>query len=259
MYETVLRDLEVTFPLDHFTIEALRMIGVAPSQLHPNGWAALQAFKVVCLALTMTPSASVFLIHYTVRVGMKAIDGVLQGLQKSLPGDKGHRWGVHVRGALAVSQETFKARTKSVAPVAEKEVAPIGAEKETIPARAKKETVQAKAEKETTAAQPARVETRSSAPRPDPRESKRKAESLAAEEVAQKKGKVVVPSCSPLPPSSSQRRVRLLVTVGVDGTFDMLTAYHVRSLASLEVSRGLVKRAEQILLKETLHKKNLKG
>ncbi|RDY14334.1 hypothetical protein CR513_00612, partial [Mucuna pruriens] len=58
------------------------------------------------------------------------------------------------------------------------------------------------------------------------------------------------------PPSSiPQYDRRLLVTTGVDGTFDMLEAYHIRSLASLEVSRGLVKRVEQILLMEALNKK----
>ncbi|RDY14226.1 hypothetical protein CR513_00739, partial [Mucuna pruriens] len=71
MYETVLQDLGVTFPLDHFTADVLRLVGVAPSQLHSNGWAALQALKVVCAVLTMTPSAPVFLSHYNIRVGKK--------------------------------------------------------------------------------------------------------------------------------------------------------------------------------------------
>ncbi|RDY14227.1 hypothetical protein CR513_00737, partial [Mucuna pruriens] len=71
MYETVLQDLGVTFPLDRFTADVLRLVGVAPSQLHPNGWAALQAFKVVCAVLTLAPSAPVFLSHYTIRVGKK--------------------------------------------------------------------------------------------------------------------------------------------------------------------------------------------
>ncbi|RDX93979.1 hypothetical protein CR513_23684, partial [Mucuna pruriens] len=43
----------------------LRMLGIAPSQLHPTGWAAIQAFKVVCLALGILPSTLVFLSHYT--------------------------------------------------------------------------------------------------------------------------------------------------------------------------------------------------
>ncbi|RDY06360.1 hypothetical protein CR513_09664, partial [Mucuna pruriens] len=69
MYETVLLDLGVTLPFDFFEADVLRMLGIAPSQLHPNGWAAIQAFKVVCLALGILPTAPVFLSHYTARVG----------------------------------------------------------------------------------------------------------------------------------------------------------------------------------------------
>ncbi|RDX77556.1 hypothetical protein CR513_42297, partial [Mucuna pruriens] len=58
------------------------------------------------------------------------------------------------------------------------------------------------------------------------------------------------------PPSAIPQYDRsLLVIAWVDGTFDMLEEYHLQSLASLEVSRGLVKRVEQILLKEALNKK----
>ncbi|RDX62833.1 hypothetical protein CR513_58795, partial [Mucuna pruriens] len=69
MYETTLLDLGVTLPFDFFEADVLRGLGIAPSQLHPNGWAAIQAFKVVCLALGMLSSALVFLSHYTTRVG----------------------------------------------------------------------------------------------------------------------------------------------------------------------------------------------
>ncbi|RDX99318.1 hypothetical protein CR513_17642, partial [Mucuna pruriens] len=69
MYETVLLDLGVTLPFDFFEADVLRMLGIAPSQLHPNGWAAIQAFRVVCLALGILPTAPVFLSHYTARVG----------------------------------------------------------------------------------------------------------------------------------------------------------------------------------------------
>ncbi|RDY08024.1 hypothetical protein CR513_07795, partial [Mucuna pruriens] len=71
LYETIILDLGVSFPLDHFTAEVLRTIGITPSQLNPNGWVALQAFKIVCQALMVTPFASVFLNHYTILVGKK--------------------------------------------------------------------------------------------------------------------------------------------------------------------------------------------
>ncbi|RDY10309.1 hypothetical protein CR513_05176, partial [Mucuna pruriens] len=69
MYETILLDLGVTLPFDFFEANVLRMLEIAPSQLHPNGWAAIQAFKVVCLVLGILPSTPVFLNHYTTRVG----------------------------------------------------------------------------------------------------------------------------------------------------------------------------------------------
>ncbi|RDX84137.1 hypothetical protein CR513_34862, partial [Mucuna pruriens] len=69
MYETVLADLGVVLPFEFFEADVLRMLGIAPSQLHPNGWAAIQAFRVVCLALGVLPTAPVFLSHYTARVG----------------------------------------------------------------------------------------------------------------------------------------------------------------------------------------------
>ncbi|RDX86015.1 hypothetical protein CR513_32691, partial [Mucuna pruriens] len=69
MYETVLADLGVVLPFEFFEADVLRMLGIAPSQLHPNGWAAIQAFKVVCLTLGVLPTTSIFLSHYTTRVG----------------------------------------------------------------------------------------------------------------------------------------------------------------------------------------------
>ncbi|RDY10808.1 hypothetical protein CR513_04609, partial [Mucuna pruriens] len=44
---------------------------MAPSQLHPNVWANVQAFRVICQALVMILSASIFFNHYTARVGEK--------------------------------------------------------------------------------------------------------------------------------------------------------------------------------------------
>ncbi|RDX72617.1 hypothetical protein CR513_47871, partial [Mucuna pruriens] len=43
MYEMMLLDLGVTLPFDFFEADVLRMLGIAPSQLHPNGWVAIQA------------------------------------------------------------------------------------------------------------------------------------------------------------------------------------------------------------------------
>ncbi|RDY09164.1 hypothetical protein CR513_06507, partial [Mucuna pruriens] len=52
-------------------VEHFEALGIAPSQLHPNGWAVLQAFRVLCRGLKLIPSAPVFLSNYTVRMGKK--------------------------------------------------------------------------------------------------------------------------------------------------------------------------------------------
>ncbi|RDX61092.1 hypothetical protein CR513_60705, partial [Mucuna pruriens] len=58
MYKTLFKDLGVTIPFDAFTVGVLRILEVAPSQLHPNGWAAMKAFRVV--SLSPLPKGSLF-------------------------------------------------------------------------------------------------------------------------------------------------------------------------------------------------------
>jgi len=43
--------LHVRLPLDDFTMGVLRALNVAPTQLHPNSWAYMQAFRVLCQSL----------------------------------------------------------------------------------------------------------------------------------------------------------------------------------------------------------------
>ncbi|RDX77215.1 hypothetical protein CR513_42697, partial [Mucuna pruriens] len=68
MYKITFKDLGVSLHIDYFAVDILRTLGVAPSQLHPNSWAAMQAFQVICQALALIPSASLFLSHYTTMV-----------------------------------------------------------------------------------------------------------------------------------------------------------------------------------------------
>ncbi|RDX84163.1 hypothetical protein CR513_34829, partial [Mucuna pruriens] len=413
MYETVLLDLGVTFPLDRFTADVLRLVGVAPSQLHPNGWAALQAFKVVCAALTLAPSAPVFLSHYTIRVGKKVgwvslaplpntslftaytasykgfkdrflkiralAEGSLctdgqpmplywrlplkaSGTQKSrlsreekatlqlldeLPRgmnckeivalalgkkpvshlkrmieDEGvdmaalikkvklaRRADSAKKSAMPPAGETSTPRAEvqaatvtESASVAVAEVQPAGTESapvaEAVPASA---AARVPATEVQALEESAQAEARLPTSDVMTRGAKRKVEAAAAEEASRKKGKgIASPGLSPInlteqskvtitagpelpsgglpcfqapanvkslwgpnvdlqswfPPSSiPQYDRRLLVAAGVEGSFEMLEAYHLRSLASLAVSKGLVKRAEQIVLKEALNKK----
>ncbi|RDX82482.1 hypothetical protein CR513_36721, partial [Mucuna pruriens] len=69
MYETAFSDLGVVLPFDWFTVDVLWMLEVSTSQLHPNGWAAMQAFRVIFIlcpsyplppfSLAITPPESV--------------------------------------------------------------------------------------------------------------------------------------------------------------------------------------------------------
>jgi len=63
----------VKLPPDEMTMEVLRMLNVTPSQLHPNSWAALQAFQLVCKILNLTANTQTFLYFYYTWLGNKVI------------------------------------------------------------------------------------------------------------------------------------------------------------------------------------------
>lgn len=67
VYAVWFRELHLRLPFDSFEMEVLRELNVAPTQLHPNSWASLQAFRVVCFCLRIPLSAKVFLYHYMTR------------------------------------------------------------------------------------------------------------------------------------------------------------------------------------------------
>jgi len=69
MYSTLVSDLHVRLPFDDFTMGVLRVLNVAPTQLHPNSWASLQAFRLVCRVFHLRPSPQVFLQYYCTRPG----------------------------------------------------------------------------------------------------------------------------------------------------------------------------------------------
>jgi len=65
MYTCLFSNLHVSLPFETFTVGALQALNVAPSQLHPNTWASMQAFRVVCQTFGVCPSASCILHFYT--------------------------------------------------------------------------------------------------------------------------------------------------------------------------------------------------
>jgi len=67
MYMCHFSQLHVQLPLDGFTMGVLCALNVAPTQLHLNSWAYLQAFRVLCQSLYLEPSPYAFLYFYDTR------------------------------------------------------------------------------------------------------------------------------------------------------------------------------------------------
>ena len=61
MYSCLFADLHVSLPFDAFIAEVLRELNMAPTQLHPNSWASMQAFRIVCQTFGVRPLPSCFL------------------------------------------------------------------------------------------------------------------------------------------------------------------------------------------------------
>jgi len=67
MYMCHFSQLHVRLPLDGFTMGVLRALNVAPTQLHPNSWTYLQAFRILCQSLYLEPTPYDFLYVYNTR------------------------------------------------------------------------------------------------------------------------------------------------------------------------------------------------
>lgn len=79
MYEHVFSVVGLTLPFSSFQIEVLRILNVAPSQLHPNGWGFVRAFEILMGHLGVVPSVEMFFYFFQNR-------GVDKGLWISLNG-----------------------------------------------------------------------------------------------------------------------------------------------------------------------------
>jgi hypothetical protein len=67
MFSKVMEHLHLTLPFTNFEVEMLNALNVAPTQLHPNGWAFVRAFELVCLGLDLEPRLGVFYHFYHVK------------------------------------------------------------------------------------------------------------------------------------------------------------------------------------------------
>ena len=61
IYSTIFRRLRLWLPFTPFERALLTKVNVAPAQLHPNSWAFVRAFAILCHSLSHTPSVDVFL------------------------------------------------------------------------------------------------------------------------------------------------------------------------------------------------------
>ncbi|KAG2389826.1 uncharacterized protein HKW66_Vig0178990 [Vigna angularis] len=67
MYVTFFTHLFIRVRFTKFQTAVLREVNVAPTQLHPNSWATVQAFLAMCLAVGVTPTIPVFFYYFEVR------------------------------------------------------------------------------------------------------------------------------------------------------------------------------------------------
>ncbi|RDY13459.1 hypothetical protein CR513_01623, partial [Mucuna pruriens] len=71
LYDTLHSKLGVKLPFSHFERAVLQVLNIAPNQLHPNGWAYVRAFELLCEDLKKAPTLGVFFWFYTVKKAEK--------------------------------------------------------------------------------------------------------------------------------------------------------------------------------------------
>lgn len=64
MYRCLFKVLGLIPPLSSFQCALLEYLNVAPSQLHPNSWAMVRAFEVLCPFFNIWSSVSIFLYFF---------------------------------------------------------------------------------------------------------------------------------------------------------------------------------------------------
>jgi len=80
MYLTLFEKLGLRLPFNTFEKELLTTLNVPPCQLHPNSWAFICAFQVICTHFGITPSANMFLYFFELRAPPKQLWASLSGV-----------------------------------------------------------------------------------------------------------------------------------------------------------------------------------
>ena len=64
IYTTMFKKVKLRFPFTRFERELLTELDIAPAQLHPNSWAFVRAYQIICAHLGLPASVDVFLYLY---------------------------------------------------------------------------------------------------------------------------------------------------------------------------------------------------
>ena len=87
-YQTVFKRIGLCLPFSGFERELLTEINVAPAQLHPNSWAFIKVFGILCGYVGQPPSVDIFLHFFEVRKQGKSLwvsfSGIAGGILLSL-------------------------------------------------------------------------------------------------------------------------------------------------------------------------------
>lgn len=66
-YTGVLKDFRIQFPFSDFKVDLLTIPNITPSQLLPNGWGFIKAFKVVCEVINIAPTPGLFFSFFELK------------------------------------------------------------------------------------------------------------------------------------------------------------------------------------------------
>jgi len=80
MYVTLFTKLGLRLPFNTFEKELLTILKVSPCQLHPNSWAFIHAFQILCTHFGITPSTNMFLYLFELRAPHKQLWASLSGV-----------------------------------------------------------------------------------------------------------------------------------------------------------------------------------
>jgi len=94
VYATMFKKVKLHFPFTRFERELLTELDIAPAQLHPNNWAFIRAYQIICAYLGHPTSVDMFLYLF----------------EAKNPGDR--LWvslnGIAGRSILSIFQQSYK-------------------------------------------------------------------------------------------------------------------------------------------------------